>query len=561
MSYYYYQTVETSRAVYRYFAGPDRETIASIYYDIEEGTHIEIDAFIERVKSSKYLKKDKYYQRIMWYEAAYYGRVEMLKLAVKHWKRSKSDIKTNKKLKMKLKEKWKSIANDTLLKVLRCKTPLLKVVKYLIDELGADPNYIDFQNISPFDNISHENPAILCCRKNILDDASTVSSKFHILKYLLLEKHVDFLKHPNDIVHAEIVEKRLKGWKELVAAGIPKGTGISAYESALNSKFYRACCFLQQNIDEDCFHILHYLRKNNFKHESNWCANNVLAKIAMSNASFITRLEKTMFAIGTGDANYVSEMLFKEEKIVTAISLAIYDAAKRGMVPTNRFTKQFHPNLGQKLRSCTFQEAEQFIRGHCQILLGKYIDYIVVMDGNTNIDIDPDAFDELGGYYKWKELFPIIRDLYLGMWISGKPADAGRGEHEPHEILTSTQIDDSFMKLNGDSLSKTLGPLPPGWKLATDPSSGRTYYVHQTRHETSQTRPKSNVKKLQRSSRYRIDPSFKKPGKEKKEGDDENEVKGTDETEEKKVELKDEKEIQAEKKSKFFKKFQKKTYS
>ena len=60
---------------------------------------------------------------------------------------------------------------------------------------------------------------------------------------------------------------------------------------------------------------------------------------------------------------------------------------------------------------------------------------------------------------------------------------------------------------------------------------------------------------------YRIDPSFKKPGKEKKEGDDENEVKGTDETEEKKVELKDEKEIQAEKKSKFFKKFQKKTYS
>ena len=87
------------------------------------------------------------------------------------------------------------------------------------------------------------------------------------------------------------------------------------------------------------------------------------------------------------------------------------------------------------------------------------------------------------------------------MWISGKPADAGRGEHEPYEILTSTQIDDSFMKLNGDSLSKTLGPLPPGWKLATDPSSGRTYYVHQTRHETSQTRPKSNVKKLQRSSR------------------------------------------------------------
>ena len=85
--------------------------------------------------------------------------------------------------------------------------------------------------------------------------------------------------------------------------------------------------------------------------------------------------------------------------------------------------------------------------------------------------------------------------------------------------------------------------------------------MHQTRHETSQTRPKSNVKKLQRSSRYRIDPSFKKPGKEKKEGDDENEVKGTDETEEKKVELKDEKEIQAEKKSKFFKKFQKKTYS
>jgi hypothetical protein len=231
------------------------------------------------------------------------------------------------------------------------------------------------------------------------------------------------------------------------------------------------------------------------------------------------------------------------------------------MVPTNRFTQQFHPNLGQKLRSCTFQEAEQFIRGHCQILLGKYIDYIVVMDGNTNIDIDPEAFDELGGYYKWKELFPIIRDLYLGMWISGKPADAGRGEHEPHEILTSTQIDDSFMKLNGDSLSKTLGPLPPGWKLATDPSSGRTYYVHTLDHATSQTRPKSNVKKLQRSSRYRIDPSFKKPGKEKKEGDDENEVKGTDETEEKKVELKDEKEIQAEKKSKFFKKFKKKTYS
>ena len=76
-----------------------------------------------------------------------------------------------------------------------------------------------------------------------------------------------------------------------------------------------------------------------------------------------------------------------------------------------------------------------------------------------------------------------------------EPADAGRGEHEPYEILTSTQIDDSFMKLNGDSLSKTLGPLPPGWKLATDPSSGRTYYVHTLDHATSQTRPKSNVKK------------------------------------------------------------------
>merc|ERR1711991_991533 len=116
----------------------------------------------------------------------------------------------------------------------------------------------------------------------------------------------------------------------------------------------------------------------------------------------------------------------------------------------------------------------------------------------------------------WKELFPIVRDLYQGMWITGKPNDAGQGEYEAGELLSSTQIQDSFAKLTSAASSKnTLAPLPPGWKLATDVSSGRTYYVHLERQETSQTRPKSNVRKLQRSSRYRIDPTFKKPGKEK----------------------------------------------
>eukprot|EP00943_MAST-04B_sp_MAST-4B-sp1_P009187 g9187.t1 len=267
-----------------------------------------------------------------------------------------------------------------------------------------------------------------------------------------------------------------------------------------------------------------------------------------------------MFSIGTGDANFVSEMLFKEENIVSAISLALFDAARRGLVPKNTFTKAFHPNLGKKLRMCTFEEAEQFIRNHCQILLGKYVDYIVVMDGATNIDIDPDAFDELGGYYKWKELFPIIRDLYLCMWVSGKPMGAGRGEHEPYEILTSTQIEDSFIKLKGGVLNKTLGPLPPGWKLATDPSSGRTYYVHQKRHETSQTRPKFNVKKLQRSSRYRIDPTFKKPGKnEEKPEEDDNKEEGGAKKEE--TEPANEKESKSARKASFFKKFHKKTFS
>ena len=76
----------------------------------------------------------------------------------------------------------------------------------------------------------------------------------------------------------QIVEEKRKGWKELMAAGVPKGTGVTAYESALNTKFYRASCFLQEKLDEDCFHLMHYLRKNNFEQESNWCANNVLAK-------------------------------------------------------------------------------------------------------------------------------------------------------------------------------------------------------------------------------------------------------------------------------------------
>ena len=137
---------------------------------------------------------------------------------------------------------------------------------------------------------------------------------------------------------------------------------------------------------------------------------------------------------------------------------------------------------------------------------------------------------------------------------------AGRGEHEPYEILTSTQIEDSFIKLKGGVLNKTLGPLPPGWKLATDPSSGRTYYVHQKRHETSQTRPKFNVKKLQRSSRYRIDPTFKKPGKnEEKPEEDDNKEEGGAKKEE--TEPANEKESKSARKASFFKKFHKKTFS
>ena len=264
-----------------------------------------------------------------------------------------------------------------------------------------------------------------------------------------------------------------------------------------------------------------------------------------------------MFQVATGDSHLVSEMLFKEENLVRAITLALWDAAKRGLVPTNRFTQQFDKKLGERLRSFTLEEAEKFVRKHCSILLGKYIDHVVVTDGETNIDTDPDAYDELGGYYKWKELFPIVRDLYQGMWISGKPKDAGQGEHEASEILSSTQIQDSFAKMTSTASSKhTLGPLPPGWKLATDVSSGRTYYVHLQRQETSQTRPKSNVRKLQRSSRYRIDPTFKKPGKENADTED------SEGGEEEKVEDdKKKKSPQVEKKAAFFKKFHKKTFS
>lgn len=278
IEYCYYQSVQAGRTVYRWFAGPNQETIASIYYDIEEGTHIEYNAYIGCIKSSKIFKRDKYYKRVMWEEAAYFGRINMMQLAVKYWKRSKGDVKKNRKLKKKLKEKWVQIGNETLLKVLKCKTPQLKVVKFLIEELGADPNYIDFDQVSPEDGISHENPAILSCRKDPLDDAHVVSAKFHIMKYLLLEQHAKFLQHPNDRVYRQIVEEKRKGWKELMAAGVPKGTGVTAYESALNTKFYRASCFLQEKLDEDCFHLMHYLRKNNFEQESNWCANNVLAK-------------------------------------------------------------------------------------------------------------------------------------------------------------------------------------------------------------------------------------------------------------------------------------------
>ena len=141
--------------------------------------------------------------------------------------------------------------------------------------------------------------------------------------------------------------------------------------------------------------------------------------------------------------------------------------------------------------------------------MSKYIDYAVITDGVTHIDEDIGALEPLGGKYKWLELFPIIRDLYLIMWTSGRPKDAGFGEHIASEILTPTQIETTFQSVNNQI--KKLGPLPKGWILTVDPASGTTYYVHLVNQETSRSRPKANVRKLQRSSRYVVDPKMKAP--------------------------------------------------
>lgn len=475
----WYGTVEWSRKTKRKLAGPGRDTYSGIYFDIEEGLTMDLGAYIEVSAKGNHLKPDRYFKKKVWFEACFFGRVDMARLGVKAFKK-RSNLKKEKNRLF-----WKKTANRAMMEVLRCPKPSVEVVKFLVEELGADVNYEDEK--------TRTTPPILVCTKCKSDTGSTLSMKMKIATYFLLEKGANFINHP---------------WPET----------WSAYEEAIHTYFWRMATFLLKYLDEDCFEVMHYIRKNNFENESNWVANNLLAKQAMTNASFITRLEHTMLPMADQrSTDNVSEMLYKETDIVAAIGLAIWDAACRGLVPTNRFTQAYDPHLGKTLRNMTLEECVQFLRDKCSILLSKYVDYVVITNGVTYIDEDPGALEPLGGKYKWSELFPIIRDLYLIMWTSGKPKDAGFGEHMASEILTPTQIEGSFQSVN-DPIKK-LGPLPKGWILTVDPASGTTYYVHVVNQETSRSRPKANVRKLQQSSRYVVDSKLKTPVRSKKEED------------------------------------------
>ena len=81
IEYYYYQSVQAGRTL-GWFAGPNQETVASIYYDIEEGTHIEYDAVVHQIL--KVFKRANITNAL----EAYYGRINM-QLAVKYWKRAR----------------------------------------------------------------------------------------------------------------------------------------------------------------------------------------------------------------------------------------------------------------------------------------------------------------------------------------------------------------------------------------------------------------------------------------------------------------------------------------
>jgi hypothetical protein len=476
----YYWMVEQKKKIKRKILGPNSETISGIYFDIEEGISMEAAAYLELVKLGKHLKPDKFYSRKMWLEACFYGRVEMVRLGYENYKMQREKKQSHVDF-------WERVANQAMIEVLRCPTPNVEIIKILVEQLGADPNYHDKKTA--------DTPATIICRKEPHDSPSTLSKKIAICEYFLQSKRVNFLY-------------------------TSPGHYKNAYEEAINSNFWRMACILNEQFDKDCFRVMQFLRKNEYEHESNWVALSLLANTCMTNNSFVNRLENTLSSCSTSsDSKFCSEMIFNETDLVKLITLAMWDAAKRGMVPVNRFTLQFDQHLGKTLRSISLEEAIHFMRSRCSILLLKYIDFVVVMGGETFIDTDKGAHEPLGGDYRWSELYPVIQDLYVNMWCSSRPHDGGYGEHENWEIKTPTQIQETFM--SPPSAIQKLGPLPHGWTLTMDPGSGATYYVHELKKETSISRPKANVRKLQRSSRYVVDPKIRP----RKDGKDEEEEK------------------------------------
>lgn len=170
---------------------------------------------------------------------------------------------------------------------------------------------------------------------------------------------------------------------------------------------------------------------------------------------------------------------------------------KNGMSPVTEFD--------DKDGNLDIPTIKMLLKNRCPDLIKKY----------ESLDTDGD------GTYTWDELVPISKDFYSKLWNKNRPKEAGKDEYaspaaessmknnyEPI-IKSQLRVDDIVEKnkirttggkgskyaqpvISKTAMakpSKDLQPLKDGWVEHKDKNSGKSYYYHAEKKETTWKRP------------------------------------------------------------------------
>lgn len=181
------------------------------------------------------------------------------------------------------------------------------------------------------------------------------------------------------------------------------------------------------------------------------------------------------------------------EDLVPFIAFIMIDAAERGLMPNNSFTKQMHPTLSSALREMQDTEAvASFLRKECSPLLASLMSDQLLRFRRM---VAQDDLSRSRLYFP--ELYGIVRSVYRQMWKAAIPDQPGADEFMPDEMAAEVLkynyagASHYMDQLEERAAVERLDLLPKNWHAQLNPD-GTVFYVNSQSCQTSRTRPRTD---------------------------------------------------------------------